>query len=149
MSNLQYGIAWSDKYKLGNDKVDSQHYKLFEMVSNLVGACMDGSDIAKLRETLNFLVTYTVQHFNDEEALQLKYHYPEYIKHKKLHEDFKATVLELVKRFGDSGSPVELSNDVNKIVIRWLINHINIEDRKIGAYIKKCDSSGQHMAAGI
>jgi len=61
----------------------------------------------------------------------------EFKKHKKIHENFKATVGELVQRFEDSGSSENLSSDVNKILVRWLVNHIQKEDSKIGEHIKK------------
>ena len=136
MSGIKYGIAWSDKYKLGNAQVDSQHRRLFELVSELVTYCMDGTDTGKLKDTLDFLVYYTIRHFDDEEALQLQYNYPEYSRHKQLHEDFKVTVGELVQRFEQNGSSTELSNDVNKIIVRWLINHIQHEDMKIALHIQ-------------
>jgi len=140
MSNFKFGVAWNDSMKLGNEQVDNQHYQLFEMLSDLVGSCLDGSDITNLRKTLNFLVSYTVRHFVDEEALQVKYNFPDYKRHRQLHEDFKVTVGELVQRFEDSGSTENLSNDVNKIIVRWLINHINGEDKKIGAHIREVES---------
>ena len=132
----KYGVAWNDSYKFGNEQVDMQHKRLFELVSGLVSSCMDGTDTEKLRETLDFLVNYTVCHFNDEEALQIQHNYPEYARHKQLHEDFKATVGKLVQRFIQSASSKELSNDVNKIVVRWLVNHIQREDKKIGRHIQ-------------
>jgi len=97
---------------------------------------MDGTDTGKLKDTLDFLVYYTIRHFDDEEALQLQYNYPEYSRHKQLHEDFKVTVGELVQRFEQNGSSTELSNDVNKIIVRWLINHIQHEDLKIALHIQ-------------
>jgi len=81
------------------------------------------------------LVNYTVQHFNDEEVLQIKCNYPEYEKHKQIHEDFKVTVTELIKRFNESGSSTNLCEDVKSIVIKWLVNHIMSEDKKISAYL--------------
>jgi len=137
MSGIQHGIAWNESYALGNEQVDAQHKNLFELVSKLIGACIAGHETEKLQEILDFLVNYTVQHFTDEEALQLVFNYPEYVKHKKLHEDFKVTVGELVKNFLDNGSSIELSNNVNKIVVRWLVNHITYEDKKIGIYIRE------------
>ena len=131
-----YGLAWKDEFNLGNEWVDMQHRRLFELVGGLIASCADGSDTEKLKGTLDFLVNYTLQHFNDEEDLQLKYNYPEYEKHKSLHEDFKNTVGILVEKFTASGSSAELSSDVNKIVVRWLINHIQREDKKIGVYIR-------------
>ena len=136
MGEIKHGIAWSEEYELGNKKVDDQHYHLFELLSDLIGACLEGEGVDKVQETLNFLVNYTVQHFNDEEILQLQYKYPDYTRHKQLHEDFKATVGALVKKFKESGSSEELSSDVNKIVVHWLVKHIKQEDKRIGVHIR-------------
>ena len=137
MVEINEGIAWRDEWALGNEQVDLQHKKLFALLSELVNACIEGSSTAKLQETLDFLVNYTVRHFHFEEELQLRHKYPGYEEHKKLHEDFKITVGELVDKFHKNGSSTELSNDVNKVVIKWLIKHIQQEDQKIGAYIRK------------
>ncbi|MCL1808397.1 MAG: hemerythrin family protein [Clostridiales bacterium] len=140
-TSIKYGVAWNDSFKLGNEQVDEQHRTLFEVVSNLVYACTEGSDAEKLQETLDFLVNYTVKHFQDEEALQIQCGYPDYERHKQLHEDFKVTVGELVERYAKSASPADLSNDVNRVVARWLVNHIQREDKKIGAYIRNSAAS--------
>jgi len=140
-TGIAQGLAWKDEFNLGHDWVDMQHRRLFELVSGLVESCSDGSDVVKLKGTLDFLVNYTVQHFDDEEGLQLKYNYPGYGEHKRIHEDFKNTVGRLVEKFTESGSSAELSSDVNKIVVRWLINHIQREDKKIGEHIKSLGSA--------
>jgi len=137
MKKMQHGIMWSDSYKLGAEEVDAQHKKLFELLSELVASCMDGSDVEKVSKTLDFLVNYTIQHFIAEEALQVNSGYPDYFKHKTIHEDFKVTVDRLVEEFNKSGSSAELSKNINKIVIKWLIEHIQIEDKKIGVHIRE------------
>ena len=136
-SKKTHGVAWKDSYSLGNEQLDTQHKQLFEFVSDLIGACIDGSSGEKLNETLDFLVNYAIRHFSDEEALQLEYAFPEYAAHKKMHEDFKITVGGLVERFQNSGSSTELNEDINKIVVRWLVNHILREDKKIGDHIRR------------
>ena len=137
MNEIKYGMAWSKDFELGCGQVDTQHRRLFELVSELVSACMDGRDTHKLRETLDFLVTYTIRHFTDEEALQLSCNYPGYERHRQIHEDFKVTVGELVREFDQYGSTVELSNNVNKTVVKWLINHIQREDKRIGDHLHR------------
>jgi len=137
MNTQKYGIAWDDRLLLGNEQVDTQHKRLFELLNELVGQCLDGSNAEKLEETLDFLVNYTVSHFHDEESLQIQSKFPEYARHKQLHEDFKGTVGALTQRFMECGSSEELSNDVNKIVVRWLTGHIRQEDKKIGAHIRR------------
>jgi len=135
------GFLWDESYLLGNELVDTQHHQLFDLVNTLVRSCVDGTNKVKVKETLDFLVNYTVQHFNDEEALQKKYNYPEYEKHKQLHEDFKPTVAELVQRFNEGGSSEKLCVDIKTIVVKWLANHILFEDKKIGEYINNCDNA--------
>jgi len=130
------GVAWNDSYRVGNEQVDLQHKKLFELVGGILNACLEGRDTAKLRETLSFLVNYTIRHFLFEEELQLKHKYPDYDRHKQLHEDFKKTVGDLVEKFNKNGSSTELSADVNKIIVSWLVNHIQQEDKKIGAHLR-------------
>ena len=140
MSGITQGLVWSKNYELGCEEVDSQHRRLFELVSELVIACTEGYDIEKLNETIDFLVSYTVMHFADEEAFQIKHNYPDYERHKQLHEDFKVTVGELVGEFKKDGSSEKLSSNVNKIVVLWLINHIQREDMKIGKHVRSMEA---------
>ena len=135
MAIEQFVIAWSKEYELGNNFVDSQHKRLFELVGNIGKSCLDGTDVNSLSETLDFLLQYTVLHFNDEEALQLENNFPEYEYHKKLHEEFELIVSEKVSEFKENGSTNDLKDIVNDFIITWLVNHILKEDMKIKAYI--------------
>ena len=137
MNLTQYGIAWNDSYRLGDEKVDAQHRRIFEISGELVKSCIDGSDSLKLQNILQFLADYTVRHFYDEESLQLQCGYPEYEKHKQLHDEFKLTMAEIVRKFKKYGSSTELSRDVNLIILNWLVNHIIKEDQKIGEYLRR------------
>ena len=137
MSIELFSIAWSEDYELGNDFVDSQHKRLFELVNNIGKTRHEGGDASALSETLDFLLQYTVQHFSDEESLQIEYNFPEYEHHKKLHKDFEAAVIEKVTEFKEKGSTNDLLDNVNYFIIEWLVNHILKEDMKIGAYINE------------
>ena len=132
------GFMWDESYVLGNEKVDAQHRQLFDLVNSLVYFCEDGTDKEKIEDSLNFLVNYTVQHFNDEEVLQVECNFPEYKLHKNMHEDFKVTVGELVQRFNECGSTTKLGSDIKTIVVKWLVDHILTEDKKIGVDLKTC-----------
>ncbi|MCL2441114.1 MAG: hemerythrin family protein [Treponema sp.] len=136
------GLKWDTAYSIGNDDVDVQHQQIFDLLSSLVKSCENGSDTAILKDTLDFLVNYTCKHFNDEESLQIKYNYPEYEKHKQMHEDFKLTVAGLVHQFTASGSSLELNKDIKRIVVKWLIHHIISEDKKIGVHIRQYTGGG-------
>jgi hemerythrin-like metal-binding protein len=134
--DLEYGIAWNDSFKLGDETVDEQHFQIFELVSALVSACADELSTKMLKGIFDFLVNFTAEHFDDEEALMLRNNYPEIKKHKQLHIEFKESVDKLSAKFEKSGSSKELSDNLVKIVVRWLVNHIMQEDKKIVTHIR-------------
>ena len=136
---LKYGIAWNEDLMTGNTLVDMQHQKIFECVSDLVQACEDGNNAVKLEDTLSFLISHMVQHFTDEEALQLEYDYPDYKHHKAEHEKYKITVNSFAQRVREVGASPELSCEVNKFVVTWLIDHIQHQDKKLSKYIRNAD----------
>jgi hemerythrin len=131
------GLEWSQDLETGNEAVDAQHKMLFSYVNDVIGVCEGGDEADKIQETLAFLIHYTVQHFQDEEALQLECGYPGYGWHKGLHEAFKQTAAELAQRFTESGSSADLCKDVKEIVASWLITHIQGEDKRIGEHIRR------------
>ena len=136
MNEMKQGIKWDDELLLGDEQVDAQHHQLFTLLNSLAIACEDGTEAAKLQETLDFLVNYVKIHFSDEEALQLQSGFPEYKEHKKMHENFKLKVQHLAQRLAENGSSKELASDVNKIVARWVTDHILHKDKKIGIYLR-------------
>ena len=146
MSELQYGFAWDDSFALGHEQVDMQHQQLFSLVNDLVGSCMRGDNTVDIQKTLFFLVDYVVRHFQDEEALQAQCGFPGHERHKQLHANFKVIVGKLVERFIQNASPVELSSDINKIVVRWLVDHIHHEDKKIGEHLRSAAKTDSHNA---
>ena len=137
MNEWTHGIAWSKDLETGNDAIDSQHKELFRLTSNLIEACENNKGHEVLEDTLNFLASYTVKHFADEEALQAVNNYPDYENHKKIHEDFKAKVLELIAQYQKDSESVDLRAQINTTVVRWLLTHIKKEDFKIAEHIRK------------
>jgi hemerythrin-like metal-binding protein len=133
---LEQGIAWNEGFALGDDQVDAQHFQIFELVSALVSACADGLSTKMLKGILDFLLDYTVEHFESEEALMQRYGYTEFKKHKKLHEVITASVNDLARRFDRNGSSTDLSNELIKIVVSYLTTHDMVEDKKIVAHIR-------------
>jgi len=136
MSAGEHGVVWRESFLLGDTLIDMQHQKIFDMLNNLIRTCEEGGSTEKVEETLHFLLDYGVQHFIDEEALQIQYNYPEYEQHRMIHEDFKVKIDELVHQFKDAGESVALSNEINSFLVRWWIQHIQREDIKLRAYIQ-------------
>mgnify|MGYP001625732910 CR=1 FL=1 len=120
----------------GNRVIDSEHRQLIDAVNSLLEACAKGQGRAQVLNTAHFLLNYTKQHFSDEEAIQVKNRYPDYVRHKKIHEDFKKTAADLVQKIENEGPTVANVGLVNTLLAGWLINHIKGEDKKLAAYLK-------------
>ena len=120
----------------GNSVIDSEHRQLINAVNSLLAACSKGQGRNQLLNTANFLLDYTKKHFADEEAIQLKSHYPDYARHKKIHDDFKKTAADFVKKIETEGPTVANVGQINSILAGWLLNHIKGEDKKLAVYLK-------------
>jgi hemerythrin len=129
--------AWNESFAVGQETIDEQHKKLFTAINDLIQVSNKG-EIARdeLKKSLDFLNDYTIQHFFDEEQIQLKYQYPDYENHKKLHESCKKALHDLMVEWIMKGSSGTLLEGVKVKVADWLVNHIKTQDTRIGAHIK-------------
>jgi len=126
---------WDKSLETGNVIIDEQHKSLIKSINDLLDACSQGKGRVEVQKTLDFLSNYVLKHFNDEEKLQLKSKYPEYIAHKKLHEDFKKDVAVIVAEFEKGGATIPLVAKVNRSIGDWLIKHIKTMDKKVAEHI--------------
>ncbi|MDR2021429.1 MAG: hemerythrin family protein [Treponema sp.] len=127
--------VWDESVRTGNDFIDEQHKQLFAAINDLMKACEDNRGKEELTKSLNFLNDYTIKHFFDEEQLQQKFNYPEYTRHKELHEGFKATVRDLKVRMIMKGASAELIDEVRAKIGDWLVTHIKGNDIRLASYI--------------
>ncbi|MDR1727482.1 MAG: bacteriohemerythrin [Acidobacteriota bacterium] len=134
MSTVVY--EWSSDIETGNAQIDAQHKELIKAINNLLEACSQGKGKAEIGTTVDFLHDYTVKHFTDEQMLQQRYGYPDYARHKQLHDGFTALVRNLADQMKRDGPTVALVVQVSSNVGDWLINHIKKEDKKVAAHIK-------------
>jgi len=130
------GLAWSKEYETGNENIDSQHKQLFKLTSDLIESCQKNDKKITIEETLYFLIGYTATHFYDEEKLAKKYKYPKQKEHAQMHAEFTQTVGGFVDQYKENGDSEALFSAVNKVIVRWLVNHIKGEDSKIAKHIK-------------
>ncbi len=128
--------AFSKDLETGNPLIDSEHRQLIDAVNNLLAACAAGKGRAELANTTRFLQEYTAKHFGNEEMLQLRYQYPDYVNHKRYHEEFKKVVAGICTKLDKEGPSIALVGEVNNAIAGWLINHIKKEDAKVAAHIK-------------
>lgn len=128
--------SWTDDLQIGNSQIDTEHKKLISAINDLMEACNKGKGRAELKNTVEFLLSYTRTHFSNEEVLQKKYKYPDYTNHKKYHQEFINSILEIDKKLAKDGPTIALVGEVNFKLGNWFIKHIKTEDVKVSAHIK-------------
>ena len=131
---------WDASLETGYEKVDNQHKQLVAALNNLMEASASGKGDTAVMDTLDFLTGYAVKHFADEEKLQVQFDYPDYLVHKRIHDEFKVKVGEIVQRVRKEGPTEAVINDVSAFIGSWLLNHIKGDDFRMAAFVKAKDA---------
>ena len=124
-------MLWNETYETGNAQVDNEHREIFRLVQNVMDASASEEE-AKVEEAIDSLASYTVTHFRNEEKLMEESNYPDMPIHKKQHHDFVLEVLALRERGGEASS-----QDIKKIIVNWLADHVLGSDKIMANYCHK------------
>lgn len=127
-------FQWKEEYSVDHSEIDTQHKRLFQLAGELQAAMLAGKGNAALSKTLTNLIAYTKHHFECEERLMKSHHYPEFVKHKALHDDLTKRVVEFQKGF--AAGRTALTIDLFQFLKDWLTHHIGETDRKVAVYLK-------------
>jgi hemerythrin len=129
-------MQWAENLSVGVASVDMQHKELINRTNEFTQAMKSGGGKDEVLKIMDFLAQYVVTHFRDEEALQIRYNYPKYQEHRKLHLDFVADVERMRKDIAQNGMTIATSIMVSSTLSNWLITHITRHDRELGAFIR-------------
>lgn len=128
-------IKWDNDYNIGDELVDNAHKKLFGVLRRVLTILQDGDSARNrniCREAVKFLEAYTVQHFAEEEALQLKIGYGGYKMHKALHDNLREVALPSLKaELENNDYSREAIEAFVGVFVGWLTGHIMVEDQAI------------------
>ncbi len=125
---------WSSRYETGIGIIDSQHKGLFDAVNKLADSFKAGTSKAQAKDSLDFLVKYTVEHFQTEERYMRDMGYPRLSSHMAEHAQLIGKAKDLQDRLAE-GKPVTL--DVTIFLADWLKHHINEADMGYVAFTKE------------
>ncbi len=126
-------MEWSDNLSVNVKQIDEEHKKLVGMLNDLHDAMKQGKGSDVSGKVLSGLVQYVATHFSNEEKLMKENAYPEYLRHKKEHDDLTKQALDLQQQF-QTGKPV-LTIELMKFLKDWLSNHILGTDKKYSPYL--------------
>jgi methyl-accepting chemotaxis protein len=131
-----YHYVWDISFATNNAHVDEQHKQLFDALNSLLDAVTLKKPESEVKKALIFLGDYTDKHFSDEEELLTRYKFPDFAKHKKVHDSFKKSVRELDINADKMGGCDKLAARIQNMVGDWLTFHIKGMDMQWAAYIR-------------
>ena len=126
-------IQWSPTLETGIDVIDQQHKRIVDYI-NALRIAQGKGDRGAVAKTIDDVIDYTQSHFGFEEALLEDAGYPLLNAHKRVHELFIRRVAVLNQRF-KSGE--DIAQDLHNVLARWLITHIQTEDRHYVGAVKE------------
>lgn len=128
-------IDWTDALSVGIKSIDDQHKVLMGYLNDLHDVSSGGGGNDKMKEILQSLVEYTVNHFAYEEDLFEKFKYPDIVAHKKAH----VALVDQVGSFNEQfqAGNAKLSGDLFKFLRTWLNGHIRGTDKKYTEFMIK------------
>jgi hemerythrin-like metal-binding protein len=127
-------LAWRVEMEVGHGRIDEDHRTLVDAMNQLRAALDRGMDREGVAKVLGFLRDYTVSHFGMEEALMREHGYPQALAHLAAHAELLLKVSEFTATYRRGGF-VSIP-DLLAFLEAWLLNHIQIEDRALGMFLK-------------
>ncbi len=130
-------LSWRENLKIGVEKVDNQHKEIFKRLEKLFDACSEGKGDKEVMHLIEFLENYVIEHFRDEEELQIRSKYPEFTAHKKEHTSFFADVQNFKGLLKNGSNQKNYVLQIHQLVSQWLVDHISNTDRAFGVFYRQ------------
>lgn len=128
-------MQWQAEFNIGIDVIDDQHKRIVEYINELEVIFADDSyRREQVEEVLNNIIDYTQSHFAFEESLLDQANYPYMSPHKSVHAAFIKKIERYRQQFM-AGTAIE--KDLHKMLLKWLINHIQHDDADYVASVKE------------
>ncbi len=128
-------LEWSSAFSIGVPVFDEEHKKLIGLINALHEAITAGCQAAALHKIENDLVEYAIVHFQHEEMFFADFIYPDAASHIAEHAEMKKRIFAYRQRVEENPSPA-LCREMLQVLREWFANHIMVEDKKFGAYLR-------------
>ena len=131
-------LIWHKSYECGNEVIDHEHQRLFNIANELLTAILSGRPAEDVKILVESLSHDIIKHFQDEEIILAKAGYPDITGHAAIHRKFLKETAALVDRFhADTLGIGELFNFLAQEVIA---KHILGADREYFPYLNTSQS---------
>ena len=126
-------FAWDQSYDLGVREMNQEHKQLISLMNRLHEEYSAKADRSVLKQCVESLVDYTMEHFRDEEEYMARIQYPKLETHKIIHADLIRKLQGHVQSFKTEG---QLKQEFFDFLQLWLSAHIRGIDMQYAQHSK-------------
>lgn len=119
-------LLWNKDFEIGNRFVDSEHKILVELANEIIDKNFDS--ILDFKRSYLELMEYTSFHFANEERMMREMNYAGLQEQQRQHEEIVHQMRSLLTETKSLGS---LHSHLTVLLKKWVITHIEQEDRKL------------------
>ena len=129
------GFRWTEKCKVGIEKLDRQHRDLYKPFNDLSSALSQGHGAAAMEHVLHQLLEYSRIHFAAEESLMQAHNFPGLPTHRLEHQTFLRKIEQYVEdsKKGKLGAPASLLLFLQS----WLKDHLQKTDKAYATFFNE------------
>lgn len=131
---------WKSEYSVGDESIDIQHKQILALISELHAAVQEGREYSGLKEPLDRMVAYTINHFKHEEQKMQACGFPDFANHKATHDQMRHRTEDLRKNI-----TLVTARDLLRFLKDWWINHIMSEDQ---CYVPYLSAAARQRTSG-
>uniref|UniRef100_Q01N69 Hemerythrin-like metal-binding protein n=1 Tax=Solibacter usitatus (strain Ellin6076) TaxID=234267 RepID=Q01N69_SOLUE len=127
-------FKWSKGHSVYLPEIDAEHRNLCQMAAELHKIALAGGKSEQLKPILLNLLEAADEHFRHEERLMKVVHYSAFEWHKRQHDTVRKRLRQTIKRV--EAGETEACTDFLKFLGTWLVDHMTVTDRMMGAFIR-------------
>lgn len=121
-------LKWTEKFETGSPLLDAQHRMLFSYINRLESFTLvrnpSPEELDLFLRVVEFLETYALTHFKDEEECMARARCPAYRQNKEAHSEFLDFYRSFARRLKLEGCRPELVQELHHACLIWIQRHI-------------------------
>lgn len=142
-------VVWRPQMSVGNQLIDTDHRYLICLINTVELSLRVPENRELVSTAIEQLEQYTADHFAREEVIQMKIQYPNFMAHKKEHQEIMAQLANIRTRIqamaekapaGDGSIAAANPEDVSELIAllrHWIIDHVLKVDVELKPYLAR------------
>lgn len=127
-------IVWKPEYSVRDEVLDSQHRKMFDIISTTYSQMRSGLSNEEIHRLLEEARAYAKKHFQAEEDAMRNCGYPEFDAHQRVHRKYEYEVQSLIRRQAQPARA--LPYDLLSFLKEWWKEHVTDMDQRYAPFLR-------------